>query len=394
MKLLLFPLLGGLLLASCGSGSGPAEPAPEPIPADAVTFDYDTHLYFDMIVGDSIPARLVFDTGAVGLYLDPLWRERSGFEPQRLTRSLLPAGAGTQNTVVTVVLDSLTFGTDTLRWESTMTPLIDLKSILGRRIDGIFGLKYFDGRCIEFNLRRGYLRAAAPDTLAAAGFVRHAVERRGSRLLVPARVRFDADRIVEGKFLVDMGCGDGVVVNTPAAREAGFDGYTGKTVGYATISGGVGGQAASRLCRADSVGFGGRSFAAVPVSVALNETGYLARTDVAGLIGNRLLERFDFVIDFAEPALWLRPLPEADEPFPYESCGFSVIDRTDICPGWLVTGLFDGYAPEGLRPGDIVVSWDGTDDPDGVCHTPGEHRIEVLRDSVRTGFDVRTGALL
>lgn len=77
--------LACLLLAACG-GAGvqhsAAPPDSELLPEGAVAFRYHRgHLYFDATVCDSIPARLVFDTGATGLYVDSLWLARSGVAP-------------------------------------------------------------------------------------------------------------------------------------------------------------------------------------------------------------------------------------------------------------------------------------------------------------------------
>ena len=39
------------------------EVALRPLPDGAVAFDYAGHLYFDVVLRDSIPARMIFDTG-------------------------------------------------------------------------------------------------------------------------------------------------------------------------------------------------------------------------------------------------------------------------------------------------------------------------------------------
>lgn len=389
-----------LALFSCG-GRGtqsPAVPVPEPLPAGAVAFHYNgRHLYFDATVCDSLSARLVFDTGATGLYIDSLWLAQSGFTPVGSTRARI-GGAGNATSSVRVLFDTIPFGIDTLRWQSQMTPVLALKEVLGRGADGIFGQQYLARACVEFNLKRGYLRAVMPDTLAAAGFTRIAAEKQNDRIYIPARVQLDSLCTVEGKFLLDMGSPGTVSITTPAARRAGFDGFTRKKAAYGTVSGGIGGGADHTYCRAGSVTLGERTFADVPVEVSRNQAGFLAREDIAGLIGNKLLERFDFIVDFADPAVWLRPAEGAEAPFPFVTSGFSVIDRTDISEGWPVTGLYDGFTPGGLRPGDVVVAWDGVPVGnlriDSAAYAPGCHRIGVLRDGVRTEYTFETKEIL
>lgn len=399
-RTLLFAVLslGGLLSAGCGGPSVSEVAEAEPLPEGAVAFDYEQgHLYFDARLCDSIPARLIFDTGAVGLHMDSLWLSRSGLECRRLGRASLQ-GAGQRRREVTLLLDTLSLGIDTLRLESRMTSVPDLKSIVGRRIDGIFGVDYLKG-CVLFDLRRGYMQAVDPDSLAGAGFRRIPAEKQGDFLLVEACVRFDGERVVVGRFLLDMGCGQTLIVNAPAACKADFAGYAGRKVRYTTVAGGVGGDSESEMCRAAAVEFAGRTFASVPVAVSCDGDGYLAREDVAGVIGNKLLERFVFAIDFAAPALWLRPAEESDGRFSYETAGFAAIDRTDIGGGWVVTGLYDGIAPAGLRPGDVVVGWDGMPlagqrRADSLMRVPGPHRMEVSRDGENTNYEIEIKEIL
>ena len=57
-----------------------------------------------------------------------------------------------------------------------------------------------------------------------------------------------------------------------------------------------------------------------------------------------------------------------------------------------------GHAPEGLRPGDVVVEWDG--EPvggmriDSAVTAPGRHRMAALRGGVRTEYTFETKEIL
>ena len=87
-----------VLLAACGGPADQpsAEVAAVVLPEGAVPLEYDGHIRFEATVGDSVPARLLFDTGAAGLYLDSLWQERSGIGAETRTETWMAAGAGTQ----------------------------------------------------------------------------------------------------------------------------------------------------------------------------------------------------------------------------------------------------------------------------------------------------------
>ena len=79
-------------------------------------------------------------------------------------------GTGVSVASMRILLEKLAFAIDTLRRESEMTPVLALKEVLGRQSDGILGQRFLAQSCVEFNLRRGYMRAVSPDTLATAGF--------------------------------------------------------------------------------------------------------------------------------------------------------------------------------------------------------------------------------
>ncbi|MDE5707737.1 MAG: retropepsin-like domain-containing protein, partial [Alistipes sp.] len=269
-----------VLLAACGGAEHPAagtSSVSEPLPPGAIAFDYDSHLYFDALVADSLPARLVFDTGAVQLSLDSLWFERhaGAFDGMRIGCAVM-RGAGQQAEVARMLLDSLAFGIDTLRWQSSMPVIHDLKKILGRKIDGIFGQQFLDGRCVAFDYRRGSMRAVSPDTLAAAGYRRIPARKEGCRIYFPMRIRFDAGHTVEGDFLLDTGCGLAAIVATAAADKAGLELMEGMKLPYETASGGVGGRAESYVCRAAEVALGEYTLRDVVVEVSRNGTGFLA----------------------------------------------------------------------------------------------------------------------
>lgn len=387
-------LLLAATLAACGRMSAPAAPEPEPLPDGAIPFDYDRgHLYFDARIADSLPARLIFDTGATLLSLDSLWLTETGgaFDGLKSGQGVL-RGAGQRSELVRLLLDSLSLEVDTLRWRSAQTVVHDLRRIVGRRIDGIFGEYYLDGRCVAFDYRRGFMRAVAPDTLAAAGYVRIPARKERSRIYFPMRVVFDADHVVEGEFMLDTGCGATAFVSTPAADRAALDGYAGHKVHVTESAGGVGGRTESYCSRAAEVTLGGHTLRDVPVCVSENRSGVLAGETGCGIVGNGLLERFDFAVDFRsdEAALWVRPAASFGERFDGRSLGFRMIDRTDICDGWLVAGFVAGFAPEGLAEGDVVFEWDGrpiASLPDSAIFRTGPHRFRARRGGQATEYE-------
>ena len=74
-------LIASMLSISCSGAKGKEaketlpqtleqEVAPRPLPDGAVAFDYAGHLYFDVVLRDTIPARMIFDTGNTNILFD------------------------------------------------------------------------------------------------------------------------------------------------------------------------------------------------------------------------------------------------------------------------------------------------------------------------------------
>ena len=63
------------------------------LPADAIEMKYNNHLYFKVMLRDSIPAHMIFDTGSSNLLLDSTFYATNFGKNQNLRKAML-AGAG------------------------------------------------------------------------------------------------------------------------------------------------------------------------------------------------------------------------------------------------------------------------------------------------------------
>ena len=66
---------------------------PKPLPEGAIAFDFSNHLYFDVVLRDSVPARMIFDTGNTNLLIDnKLFKEH--FAPSETLQRSIIQGTG------------------------------------------------------------------------------------------------------------------------------------------------------------------------------------------------------------------------------------------------------------------------------------------------------------
>lgn len=386
MKARIAYFLAGLLAVACAGRPQPTveEPVEKILPPGAIPMEYIAgHVYLHGTVCDSLPVYLLFDTGADLFYVDSLWFARSGYVPTQMGKAVMRGGGGSNMVFLRLIQDSLILQTGIASVTSRMTPVLDFKNINGRKLDGIIGHSPMKDRCLEINYSDQYLRYVAADTLEAAGYTKLPFRMTRNRIYVPMRIQIDSVRVLEGDFMLDLGCRTGVTLTVPAGAKLDLKNYPGKKVFIETISGGVGGAASAFTLKADSVTFAGFKMPSMVVDASQNTGGSLTDDHYAGLLGNSVLERFSLVIDYLGRVLYLKPNADFGKPDEWIAPGFSVIDRTDICDGWIVTGLYEGYIPEGLQVRDTVVSWDGQDvqtlDIRKVPKEIGSHTLGIRR---------------
>ena len=139
MKHYLIPLTAILIsLLSCGETK--EEPTYIPsqtvsIPDDAITFDFDSHIYFDVKISDSIDARLAFDTGNTGLLLDKKFYADT-FGNSRTLSIAMVSGAGSKTERASIDMKAWNYSIGKYNRNENMAVVLDLHSILGDEVDG------------------------------------------------------------------------------------------------------------------------------------------------------------------------------------------------------------------------------------------------------------------
>ena len=354
------------------------------LPADAVPFCYRHHICFDVMLRDSVPARIIFDTGANNLLLDSAFYAYHFAANGNLHKAML-GGAGNGMEMANIDASGWSYRVGNKSHTEKMTVVLNLRKIVGDDVDGLFGLPFMQGERVEFNYADGYMRFLTAGEEIANDFMRVDCKWLGNkkeRIILPLSITFADGYTFNGDFLLDTGMPGTLSLNSTTAKKLKAKGVLDDAGKFVYTVGGIGGSAVQNDICASRITVGGYALNDVRINCSENSLGSLADDSYSGLVGNGLFERFDVVFDFAEWVIYLRPNRNFGAPQP----NYFGIAFTPMADHWMVNGLLEGGNAEkaGLRRGDRIESINGIRATDSNASSlyplPEKLTLTVMRD--------------
>lgn len=356
-KELIFSLLILLLLSVACTDSKTNK---EEIPEGAIPIVYRGHLYIKGSA-DSINGNYVFDTGASNLYYDSTYYVEGKFKYSLIYDAKLP-GAGKTPQDVLVIWDTINFRFGKYTYTTKFVPVLQLKPILGDFADGILGMEYFYNSVLEINYEDEYMRLFPTiDSVDVSSYCKVDLIKEKNRLYIPIKVRINDTLLIGGRAQLDFGAGGTLSFTSPTSTKYKLSESVGTKTPYFTKYGGVGGESSLNFFMANSLEIGDFVFDNVTMSYNVDKSGAMASDKHLGLLGNRIYDRFDVIIDFLNNDMYLKPNENYNKPFEFSRLGFAYVDRNQTLNSWNVTGLFSGSDAEtnGLKIDDKILSVNG-----------------------------------
>ena len=318
---------------------------------------YFGHLYLHSKINGH-PASLVFDTGSPYTCMDSTFFADNGIEYKHIWKAQM-GGAGNNQETVRVIVDELTYTVEEKEHLSHISPIIQLKPIVGDYADGILGIDEMGGKVIAIN----YLdeQMGFWDQLGdTAGFMSIPIRYDKIRIYLPLSVTVREGKTIQGEALMDLGSGGSVTLTSDMAEKHSLNELS-PLLHYTSFNGGIGGESSSCDFRATHVTVGPFSLDSVTMDFSNNTGGALSRREYIATIGNEIWERFDMMIDLSGERLYLRPNSKFEEPFESPIRGFSCTDRSKTLGYWVVNALYTQSNAEkaGLKKGDHVIAING-----------------------------------
>ncbi|MBR7096398.1 MAG: aspartyl protease family protein, partial [Alistipes sp.] len=222
------------------------------LPKGAVAFDYTYHLYFDVVLRDSIPARMVFDTGNTSILLDEAFHKKH-FAHLGNLRKAMAAGAGNAMQAVNLDMNGWKYSVGEHNQTEQEAVVMDLRKILGDGVDGMFGMAFMRGRKVEFNYTDEYMRILPQEEQPSAEYTCIKckwLDASQTRMLIPIKVKITDEVSFDGNFLVDMGASTGMLLNSNLATKLNLKSVLPNTKKIIYDVAGVGGSATNYIFRA------------------------------------------------------------------------------------------------------------------------------------------------
>lgn len=328
-------------------------------PADAIPFILDSHVYIQGVVADTIPVSIIYDTGADRLYMDKDYMDLSAFGRLPLRKGKARMGGAGNNGVRTVpiIIDTVSLSMGDIVYKEHITPVINLREILGRHTDGMIGNNAVFGKPLLVNYTDGYLLPM--DTLTPSlleGFTKLPAHFNDNRIDIECELKIDSAQCVKGAFRLDLGCGSTIILTNAARKGLDLSGKPQAKCYYSNM--GVGGDGTDVNFRAESFKFLDEIHNIV-VSASYNNDGSLSDRPYLGIIGNDILCHYDLIIDAPDNSLYARRNNNTDNSYQRSSkIQMGYIDRTDITDGWIVSSIYEGGIAQqaGFEIDDIILS--------------------------------------
>lgn len=359
------------------------------IPDGAIRFIYDGHLYLQTTLNDTIPVTVIYDTGADFLYLDEDYLEQSNLLNAfgRTGKATMGGAGNSEETKVLIFIDPIKISCGKLHYHNEITPIIRLREILGRYTDGLLGNTHLLRSPLQVNFTQRYIRplkGSVPSDLLV-DYQKLEARFEDNRIDVKANLEIDSINKVQGWFRMDFGCGGSVILTNETTSKLQLDNVP--KVYFTTQAGGVGGALEDMEMRASKFSLID-TFENIVIDCSLNEKGALSSNrPYLGIIGNEIWSLYDIILDPISSSVWVKRNADKGTYSKASTTHMAVFDRTDICDGWIVNGLYKGGIAEqsGFEIGDIILAIN--DRP--VNEISWKEQREGLRLSGETKYTVK-----
>lgn len=281
------------------------------------------HIIIELSINDSPKMNFMFDSGAGGILISQNFSDSIGLESA--TERMNTGAVGT-HTVSILKGNSIKIGDAQINNVNMMRDENNLEQLdSGEEIAGIIG----------FHVLSRFVVKVDYDSLELVIYNRSNFVYEGDGIVMPivltynlpliiSTVKINNDTEFDGFFLVDTGARAELIVSSPTVNKFNMIDAVGDHYILKTEVGSSGKKAKIMYGRVQELEFAENSFSNVPVILSQAESGVLSFEGIDGIIGNKILKRYNIIFDYPRSLIYLEPNANMNRKYSVNVSGFSV----------------------------------------------------------------------
>lgn len=315
------------------------------------------HIIIQLSINGSSNMNFMFDSGAGGILINKTFSDSIGLESDS---ERINTGAVGTHTVSIVKANSIKIGGAQINNINMMRDENNFEELdSGEEVAGIIGFHILS----RFIVRIDY------DTFELILYNRSNYEYHGDGIIMPivltynlplivSKVTINRDTEFEGFFLVDTGARSDLIISSPTVNKFDMIDAVGDHYVLKTNVGSSGKKAKIIYGKVNSLNFAEREFTQVPVILSQAENGVLSFSGIDGIIGNRILKRFNIIFDYPRSLIYLEPNANMSKTYSVNVSGFDIFFK-DGKP--VIKNVIDRSPATraGLKNGDEIIAIEG-----------------------------------
>lgn len=326
-------------------------------PVAKVPFRYDgSHIMVEGRINGSAFKNFVFDTGASMSLVDETEADEMGLESDQTIEGQGASGSANYQ----LSLDNK-LSLKGIAFEKENFLIYDLEHMkrFGSELTGVLGFQEISKYVVKIDYEEEILTF----------YNKYSYEYKGSGTIIPIGLEMNIPSVsgeiilnngknIEGRFLVDTGAGLYGGINTPTVKK--FEAIEAlENNKYVVQASGANSTFNMTIGRVSKLSFGDFEFEQLPMTFNKVEQGALADPNYIGIIGNKIMKRFDIILDYESNRMILEPNGLMDEEYAVNSSGFFTSPRGNN----VVIDRIQEDSPAtklGLKPGDVLLQVNNT----------------------------------
>lgn len=325
-----------------------------------IPFEYLNDLIVVKVTFNQVfPLKFIFDTGAEHTILARKEVTDLFGIPYEREFKLLGSDMKTELTAYLVRNIHLRVGNMVIPGQSMLVLDDDyfrFQEITGVEVHGILGADIFRGLIVKINYDRKVITLMKKSSFKGPGkgYDTTGIEVFRNKPYLIAGVSIRRDSVAKVKLLLDTGATLSMMLYTDTDPSLIMPAHTLK----GQIGMGLGGYLEGYLGRVHQLEFGGEYFNEVltnfqEVNEGVDTTLLFGRN---GIIGNKILNRFNVILDYTSEKMYLKPSRRFSKKFDYDKSGLIVIAAGTKLNSFVVLDVIAGSpaADAGIQKGDIL----------------------------------------